>query len=207
VTDLQLLAAWGEGDRSAGDQLFNRHFDSLYGFFCRKVPSRQLADDLIQTTFLACVEGRDSFRRQSSFRTYLFAVARNKLLNHWRGHGTHGVVDFTVSSLHELGPSPRSQLAASEEQRLLLEALRRIPVDLQIAIELYYWEGMSGPELAEVLDIPEGTVRSRLRRARDALATRLAELADSEERLQSTVSNLDTWAVSLKDLLRQPPVA
>ena len=62
-----------------------------------------------------------------------------------------------------------AEAAQHEEQRLLLEALRRIPLDLQIAIELHYWEGMSGPDLAQVLDIPEGTVRSRLRRAREPL--------------------------------------
>ena len=202
MTDFELLAAWGDGDRSAGDQLFNRHFESLYGFFRRKVANRQTTEDLVQTTFLACVEGRDKFRGTSSFRTYLFAVARHKLLDHWRRRSNGHDVDFSVSSLHELSPSPRSQVGARQEQRLLLEALRRIPVDMQIAIELHYWEGMSGQALAEVLGIPEGTVRSRLRRAKQALEQQLAALAESEEQLRSTVSNLETWAVSLKQLVQ-----
>ena len=83
----------------------------------------------------------------------------------------------------------------------MLHALRAIPIDLQIALELFYWEKLSAPELAEVLEIPEGTVRSRLRRAREALEQRLRALESSPERLASTLSNLEGWALSLRDRL------
>ena len=56
------------------------------------------------------------------------------------------------------------------------EALRRIPLELQVALELYYWEGMAGPELAAALDLPEGTVRTRLRRGRQLVREQLTEL-------------------------------
>src|SRR5690606_12989864 len=95
---------------------------------------------------------------------------------------------------------PPSHLDARHEQRLLLAALRHIPLDLQIALELHYWEGMAGPELAEVLGVPEGTVRSRLRRAKELLTERLGELADSPALLESTLSDLDGWARSLEQL-------
>lgn len=200
ISDFDLLDAWRAGDRQKGDELFHRYFDSIYRFFSRKVHGE--VEDLIQKTFLACVEGRDNFRKEASFRTYLFSIARHQLYRHWRDRKKNDELDFTVSSLHDLGPTPSAEAARHQEQRLLLEALRRIPLDLQIAVELHYWEGMSGPELAQVLDIPEGTVRSRLRRAREALEKQLAELASSQDVLRSTLDSFDRWAGSLKELIR-----
>jgi RNA polymerase sigma-70 factor (ECF subfamily) len=200
ATDFELLKAWREGDRQAGDELFMRHFDSLYRFFARKVTGD--VEDLVQKTFLACVEGQETFRQDASFRTFLFAIARNLLYRYWRSRSRSGEVDFTVTSLQDLGPSPSLAIKARQEQRLLLEGLRRIPLDLQIALELHYWEGMSGPDIAVVLDVPEGTVRSRLRRGREVLIEKIGELAQSAEVLQATTCNLDRWAESLKDLMK-----
>lgn len=196
---MELLEAWRKGDRKAGDELFVRHFDSVYRFFARKISGE--VEDLVQKTFLACVEGQEVFRAQSSFRTYLFAIARNLLYRHWRSRSRSGEVDFSVKSLQDLGPTPSVAVKAHQEQRLLLEGLRRIPLDLQIALELHYWEGMSGPDIALVLDVPEGTVRSRLRRGREMLVEKLAEVAESAEQLRSTTCNLDRWAASLKDVI------
>jgi RNA polymerase sigma-70 factor (ECF subfamily) len=81
----------------------------------------------------------------------------------------------------------------------LLHALRRLPMDHQITLELYYWENLSGSELAEVLEVPEGTVRGRIRRAKTLLEASLAELAESPQQLESTVANLEGWALSLRD--------
>lgn len=198
-SDFELLTRWRSGDRAAGDELFGRYFDALYRFFVRKVED-DAVEELIQRTLLSCVEARDRFRGDSSFRTYLYGIARNQLLAHWRSRAPAGGVDLGVSSLQDLAPSPPSHLAARHEQRLLLEALRRIPLELQVALELHYWEGMAGPELAEVLGVPEGTVRSRLRRAKELLSAQLQELAESPALLESTLSDLDGWARSLEEL-------
>lgn len=197
--DLELLEGWRDGDKKAGDELFVRHFESIYRFFAGKVDA-EAVEDLVQNTFLACVEGKDSFRGEASFRTYLFAVARRLLYRRYRDRHKTDRLDFGVTSLHDLGPSPTAAVHAKQEQRLLLEALRRIPVDLQIALELHYWERLSGPDMAVALDIPEGTVRSRLRRAREALDAQLEALADSAEILAATTSDLDRWAASLQRL-------
>ena len=82
---------------------------------------------------------------------------------------------------------------------LLARALRSIPLDLQVALELHYWEELSGPELAAVLEIPEGTVRSRLRRGRELLAERLQAFACDDAALaKSSLDDIDGWASSLK---------
>ena len=82
VEDNTLLDRWCAGDTAAGNVLFKRHFATLYRFFEHKTDGE--VDDLVQETFLQCVRGRETFRRQSTFRTYLFAIARHVLFQHWR---------------------------------------------------------------------------------------------------------------------------
>jgi RNA polymerase sigma factor (sigma-70 family) len=196
-TDFELLDAWRAGDREAGNTLFERHFDAVCRFFANKVTHG--VDDLIQKTFLGCIEGRDRFQKQASFRTYLFAVAHNILRAHFRERRRDGVPpDLGETSTDELTPSPSAVFAKHEEQRLLLEGLRRIPLDYQLVLELYYWEDMAAPDLAQVLGIPEGTVRSRLRRAKDALAEKMASLARTPEQLSHSFGDLDGWVRSLR---------
>lgn len=196
--DLELFNRWREGDARAGNELFERHFDAIYRFFVHKADAD--AVDLVQRTFLACVEGRDRFRATASFRTYLFAIARHELLAHWRKRRKD--TDPATSSIRDLAASASTLLVARAEQRALLEALRSIPIDLQIALELHYWERLGTAEIADVLDIPEGTAKSRLRRAREALIERLAELESDQERLRTTLASLDAWAESLREAIQ-----
>lgn len=176
-----LLDRWRGGDRQAGDALFGLHFAALFRFFRAKLED-PIAEDLTQATFLACVKGRDDFRGEASFRTYLFAVARKQLLMHFRGRArADKLIELDSVSVADLAASPSTAVRIGDEQRLVREVLRRIPVDFQIAVELYYWEGMSTPEIARVLEIAEGTVRSRLTRARAQLAEMIREHAESDE--------------------------
>lgn len=197
-----LLERWRAGDLVAGNHLFERHYDSVYRFFAHKVDADVVAD-LVQRTFLACVEAVHRFREHSSFRTFLFGIARNELFSHFRRRTRQPELDVRMSSILDLGPSPSALVHGATEQRVLLEALRSIPLDLQIAVELHYWEGLSGPDLARVLEIPEGTVRSRLHRARDLLRARLTELGSVNARLASTLQNVEGWAGSLEVLMRR----
>ncbi|MEZ4385119.1 MAG: sigma-70 family RNA polymerase sigma factor [Nannocystaceae bacterium] len=199
-TDFQLLEAWRAGDRAAGTELFNRHFNGLYRFFRNKVGDE--ADDLVQQTFLAVVRARDRFRGDSSFRTYLFTAARSKLYNHFSRKRPDQKDRLGVTSVIDLGVSMHRMMVKSEEQRLLLEALRALPLELQVALELHYFEGMRGPVLAEVLEIPEGTVRSRLRRGRERLRDELERLSASSERAATTMTNLDGWAEQIREILK-----
>jgi RNA polymerase sigma-70 factor (ECF subfamily) len=183
--------------------LFDRYFDSLFRFFRNKVTEG--ADDLVQQTFLACVKSRDRFRGDSSFRTYLFTAARSKLYDDLDRRRKEGdAVDYGVTSCADLGISPSGIVARSERQRLLLLALRELPIDLQIALELYYFEQIRGPELAQVLGVPEGTVRSRLRRGLEILRARLQEPAKSPVHAESSVEDIEAWAAELRDQVLGP---
>ena len=198
--DVELLAQWREGDLAAGDQLFDRHFASIHRFFRNKVGEG--LEDLVQQTFMACVEGKERFRSDSSFRTYLFGVAHNLLREHYRTQRrTAEAIDFAETSAADTGVGPNTLVGKRREQRLLLEALRRIPIDSQIVLELYYWEEMSASQTAEVLGLPEGTVRGRVRRAKQLLKQQLGRLARSTEELDTTVGGLEGWAASLREVL------
>ena len=200
-SDFELLDAWRYGDNQAGNQLFDRYFDRLFQFFSNKIGDG--ADDLVQETFIACVKGRDRFEGRSSFRTYLFAVARKLLYREYqRRQKTRDKLDFDATSARDLGASPTALIAKRDEQRLLLEALTRISLENQIALEMFYWEGMRGREIATVLGIGEPAVRGRIRRGLEQLEKAMAEIAESNEILESTVSDLEGWAESLRKAFR-----
>jgi RNA polymerase sigma factor (sigma-70 family) len=192
ATDFELIEAWRAGDAKSGNLLFDRYFDALFRFFRNKVSDG--AEDLVQQTFLALVKSRDHFRGDSSFRSYLFTAARSKLYNYLERCGRERVIDYGVTSCADLGISPSAVLGRDEQHKQLLQALRNLPVDMQVALELFYFEHIRGPELAAVLGVPEGTVRSRLRRGRELLRARLSELQRSDALVESTMTDLEQWA-------------
>ena len=204
--DFALLDAWRAGDLEAGSKLFDRHFESIHRFLRNKVGDD--TDEVMQRTLLACVESRDRFRGASSFRTFLFGVARLELFSHYRRRRKADAhTDLESSTFYDLDPSPSVVVARHKEQQLLHEALRRLPIDLQIALELHYWENMSATEIATVLEIPAGTVKSRLRRAKEMLRETMEKIALSKAHLESTLGDLEGWARSLGEVIRddRPP--
>jgi RNA polymerase sigma-70 factor (ECF subfamily) len=198
--DRQLLEAWQAGSEAAGAELFRRHYAQVLRFFRSKVGPQ--APDLVQRCFLACLEARARIRDGASFRSFLFGVARNVLLMHFRGaRRERAHIDFTERSAEDLGATPGSLIAREREAQLLLQALRSIPLEYQIVLELYYWEGLNSREIADMDGTPEATIRTRLRRAKLRLEQRLAELATSPQVAHETTTNLDTWARRLRDQL------
>jgi RNA polymerase sigma factor (sigma-70 family) len=181
-SDNELLELWQAGDSAAGNELFLRHFRSIRRFFANKVPAEEV-EDLVQRTFTGCVTARERIRPDASMRAFLFGVARRQLYKFLRdraSRGRHIDVDFGVSSVRDLGHSPSSMMAKQQDHELLLQALQQVSVEHQTIIELYYWEQLSGPEIAEVLDIAPTTVRTRLHRGRQAVEEAFARIARAE---------------------------
>ena len=176
MDDFALLSAWQGGDAGSGEALFKRHFDAIRRFMRNKLPAEDV-EDAVQKTFLDCVESRDRFRGDASFRTFLFSIARHELYRVIRKRATDPVargLDFTGTSLLDLGISPSVAFAKDEDQRLVVRALQQLPVDDQIVLELHYWEDQGAAEIATVFDVAPATARVRLFRARQ----RLKELVD-----------------------------
>ena len=172
-TDGELLERWRGGDAASGETLFERYYDMVERFFLNKVTSG--VQDLVQETFIRCVESRDRIRDEDRFRVYMFGIAYNVLSAHLRErYRGNRAIDFNEDSVCDLAPGPGTLMGRRREHRLLIEALRNIPVDDQVILELHYWEQLTTNHIAEVLGIPIGTLTSRLARARDNLQALLS---------------------------------
>lgn len=203
-SDMELLEAWQGGDSAAGRQLFERHFDGIFRFFRNKVGDQ--AEDLTQQTFLGCLKARDRFRGDSSFRTYLFSIARNQLFSFLRKKHRRGdTIELGYHSVADIhGPTPLKVAASRQEEALLLRALRLLPIEMQEALELHYWEDMTVREISMIVESPEGTIKRRLQRARERLDQLIHQLAEDRVLAESTVSDLDGWAQRLREQLLGP---
>jgi len=198
--DAELFGAWTRGDRKAGQAIIERHYDAVERFFRCKAADR--ADDLVQQTFLRCAEAAASFRAVDTFRAFMFGIARNVLLEHIRGRmrDRHEAPDFETCSIVDLMPGPATQVAQDAERRELVLALQRVPLDLQILLELYYWEELSVDELAQCMAVPAGTIKSRLHRARQLLKEALEQLPGSDEERAGARTLLQQWLARVREV-------
>lgn len=201
--DLDLLAAWRGGDKAAASTILKKYYFVVRQAVLTKVPEAAI-DDIVQDVFEALVEGRDTFRADASLKTFVLKITRNTIADFFRERERKPVdhVGVLQSSVRDLCAGPSSLLLKHEKDRILLEALRSIALDDQFILELYYWDDMSGPDLAQVFECPEPAIRSRLRRAKERLTEAVHELTRDRREFADTVTNLDSWAKQLRDELK-----
>lgn len=171
-SDEELLAAWRDGDVRAGNRLLQRYVDSIHRYLGHRLGS--LAEDALQDTLTACSASIRRFRGASTFRTYLYGIALNNVREARRRDRRH-------RRLEPIAGEPRAEddeapvlLQRRREADLLHVGLARMPAHVRDALHLYYWEGLSGPDMARALGIPENTARTRVRRGKQLLASMLA---------------------------------
>ncbi len=199
--DAELLERWGRNDRVAGNALFQRYFPAVHRFFVNKVSNAAAVEDLVQQTFALLAECATNYRGTSTFRTFVFGVAHNVLRAHIRTRVQDNIELIGDVSVADLGAGPSSVAAAHEELRLLLDALQRVPIEKQVVLELYYFEELTGTELAAFLDVPESTARSRLRLSLGALRKVLAEQLPITTDSQNLLVGIERWIAQLQDVI------
>ena len=200
ASDEELFAAWAQGDRVAGGQLVDRYLGALQRFFAGKVAIKADVEDLVGDALEGCVKARDKFRGDARFKTFMFSIAHYTLCGYLRRkRRLPPTADVQQTSVADLGPGPRTLLVEKRERRLLVEALRSLPLMYQVALELKHFEGLSRSEIATVLDLPEGTVATRLRVGAQRLEQALSALTDSPALLESTQTELEQWARGLRE--------
>ena len=192
--DGELLERWHGGDQAAGRDLFARYFDPLFRFFGNKCAE---PDELVQSTFFAMVKARDQFAGRSSFRTYLFTIARNELYRHLRTLKRERGFDPELSSIAQIATSAGGKLARNEDHRRLCAALRTLPVEQQTLLELHYWDGLDATALAEVFESNAAAIRKRLHRARTALRDAMAATSAAPAKALESEEAMDEWARTL----------
>jgi len=168
ATDVELVRAMANGDTQALDVLYSRHGSMLLSYLTGQLRNnRQLAEEVLQDVMLAVWKSAHRFRGDSKVRTWLIAIARNQAINIRRKRRLQWV------ELHEThasdGTGPLEAVARQDRAETLHEALRQLPEAQRETLELVFFHQLSGPEVAEILDISVGTVKSRLHRAKETL--------------------------------------
>lgn len=195
TSDDELLRQWQGGHERSGEQLVERYFDRMYRFFHSKLDAE--ADEMVQATFLACLAAKDRFRGDSSFRTFLYAIAKNQLYNTLRARQRADQrFELEMSSIADIVSTPRTVIARHQDYEQLVDVMRRLPVAQHTLLELHYWDELGIGELAGIFEVPEVTIRSRLHRARNALRELLLVHADIAA--SQSLEDMDAWARSLR---------
>jgi len=175
--DLTLVRLAADGRQEAFDTLVRRHQDRVYGTIHRMVNDREKAMDLTQETFLRAWKGIGAFHGDSSFFTWLYRIARNVIISRSRYDAARPKLNVSLDSHEdgepraapepvEAGSSPEDSIVQAEQRRLVLEAIAAMPPDFKEVLVLRDMQDESYETIADLLDIPVGTVRSRLHRAR-----------------------------------------
>ena len=164
------------GDQTAFDALVLRYQDRLHRFVAWSIGTGE-ADDTTQDVFVEAYRSLASWRRKSTFRTWLYGVARNVCRYRARqargrdsSYGGSNVDDFPDDTT-----GPFESVAKTVERAVLLAAVTRLPREQRVTLMLRAWEGLSYDEIAAVTKVPKGTVRSRLHSARRTVARAIAE--------------------------------
>lgn len=179
--DAELVAQWQAGDLSAFEHLVHRHERRVYRLLYRMLGSREEAEDATQEAFLSLHRHGHRFRGEARFSTFLYRVAANAALNRRRSLGR------ARARVEELGrqqslteeqpsrvPDPEAAAHGAQIQVAVQQALLELPQDLRAAVVLFDIEGRPYKEIADVLGVPEGTVKSRIHRGRSALRESLS---------------------------------
>lgn len=186
-TDKELVARVQQGDKKSFDLLVLKYQNRIIKLVSRYVREQSDAMDIAQEAFLKAYRALPNFRGDSAFYTWLYRIAINTAKNHVVASARRPMEarlenadgeSIDIEELQKDGDTPEHLLLADEIKETILAALNKLPEDLRVAITLREVEGLSYEEIAEAMDCPIGTVRSRIFRAREAVDTRLKPLID-----------------------------
>ena len=166
-SDESLMQAYQNGDARAFEIVYARHKDALFNFLYRSVRHLQQVEDLAQDIWMSIIHSIESYEAAASFKTYLYRIARNRLVDHWRRE-SHRQADSLDENHDVLPPAAHGNPEAHARLGEVLHAIAELP-QAQAEALLLAEEGFSRIEIAAITDTNPETVKSRLRYARNAL--------------------------------------
>lgn len=188
-SDRELVERVQAGDKQAFDLLVLRYQQKLVKLISRYVRDPQEAMDVAQEAFIKAYRAIPGFRGESSFYTWLYRIGVNTAKNHLVAQGRRppdSDVDaqdaerFDIDTMLREQDTPEAEAYRDEVERTVVEAIAELPEELRTAVTLRELEGLSYQEIAQVMECPVGTVRSRIFRAREAIDKRLRPLTGEE---------------------------
>ncbi len=184
ATDEELMAQTARGDRAAFGGLIDRHKDSLVNYLTHLAGRREVAEDLAQEAFLRLFRAAPGYRDEGRLLPFLFRIATNLLrseLRRERGWRALGAIVRAAPPCSTPAPSPGELLLQRELRTELRRAIARLPWSFRVPLVLAEIENWSGPRIAALLGCREGTVKSRLHRARGMLRRDLAHFWNGDQ--------------------------
>ncbi len=186
--DGELIERWRAGDEVAFETLVRRHERRVFGLVLRMLGSREEAEDVAQEVFLNLHRNGHRFRKEARFSTFVYRVAVNAALNRRRALGRRrarleGLIRRQAGGddLPYTPRDPEDSILGSELRARLQREILELAETLRAPLVLHDIEGLPYAEIASILGIVEGTVKSRIHRARRALRRRLGNLSEREE--------------------------
>jgi RNA polymerase sigma-70 factor (ECF subfamily) len=174
ASDEQLMLAYAGGDAAAFEALYARHKGPLYRFILRSVKGAAEADEIFQDVWMRAIEARSRYEPRAKFRTWLYTIAHNRFVDHWRAKGLSVVPleneDGTTIDV-DAGPGAQPHRRAEGRQAVsrLLEAIAALPAAQREAFLLHEESGLSVAEIAATTGCNEEAAKSRLRYAMNKL--------------------------------------
>ena len=173
--DTKLLRRIGQGDESAMAAFYREHGRVVLAQVLLVTGDRVLAEEIVQDTMLAVWRGAGSFRGESSVRSWVIAIARRQTRDRLRGRRLRVVDEAFLADQPGAGPGPEVMALDRAELAEVMGAIKELAPHHREVLGLVFGSGLSLPEVAGVLEIPVGTVKSRLNAARTALSRKLSE--------------------------------
>lgn len=185
-TDEALMLAFARGNMNAFEQLYDRHETGVWRFVFRGVQNQAVADDLVQELWFAVARTAASYEPTAKFKTWLFTMARNRVIDHARTAKNHTSIDAEnddgESMFSDLAADsrlgPLRQVTSREQAKALLAAIEQLPPDQREAFLLQAEGDMSVDDIAAATGVSFETAKSRLRYARNKLKELLADFAE-----------------------------
>jgi RNA polymerase sigma-70 factor (ECF subfamily) len=173
------------GDQVAWEAIVRQHWRKVFNVAYKFVGKHDEAEDLTQDIFLKIFKALDTFDRRANFQTWIISISRNLCIDHYRSVRKERQMIAREVDASDLQPASkeRGPYAAAEHQDLramLQRALQTLPVTLRTAVVLRDLQELSYQEIADRLELPEGTVKSRINRGRIELARQLKRLQDKQ---------------------------
>jgi RNA polymerase sigma-70 factor (ECF subfamily) len=173
MTDEKLMQRYVKGDAKAFDQLYARHRAPLYRYFIRQVNNPATANDLYQGAWEKIIKGREKYRPTAPFKMWMYRVAHNHLIDHYRRMRPEDSVE--PDTLSDTRADPSQGVIDSEQNDLLRAGITALPVEQRNTLLLQLETGLKMEDIARVTGVGRETVKSRLRYAVNFLKRSLVE--------------------------------
>ncbi len=171
LSDEVLMTKYRNGEYTAFESLYCRHKQPLFRFMLRQCPNQAVTEELFQDVWMKLIDARERYTPQAKFTTYLYQIARNRIIDHFRKHATsaelnQSVFDTVFESLADrIQQQPEQQVEMEQTTNMLVRIVDTLPPEQKEVFLLKEEAGMSLSEIAELLNENAETVKSRLRYA------------------------------------------